>query len=172
MSDQTNSKMSLITVGGIGIVGTLLGGVAVFLLTQHAMQPAPKSALKTEAAAQFHARIVLHDNNKCSQLVGGIRFSYPVLRPHSATSAGESIDWQGIEGRAGAGRHPGDPLSIVVLFDSNNSPFAASQFTSSGTNPTPPSGPPVGSANDYDYVSVTVDGVKCTTWDPGVHVTP
>ncbi len=181
MSDEVKAsfRQSLITVGAIGIVGTLLGGgFATFWLTRHAAVappvPGAHGALKAEAGKHFTVRIVLKDNGKCTQQVDGVRFAYPVLRPQTDSYDGDSVEWQGIEGRSSTSPVPRPTmLEIVVDFDKNSSPFAGFHFASvTPPGPTGSSGTPVGTASDYDYASVVVGGVKCTNWDPGVHVTP
>lgn len=176
MNDErtTNSKVSLVTVGGIGILGTLLGVVATFFLTSPVVQKGQPRG--TTPPANIHAIVTLYDSGKCQQRVGNIRYAFPVLRPHKGILKGDIIDWQGQEGRSSSGNTPGSSLSIDVEFNPQgpnvDTPFASHSFKSptGTTNPTPPSGEPVGSASDYGYLSVTVDGVTCTTWDPGVHI--
>jgi hypothetical protein len=184
MSDEVKAsfRQSLITVGAIGILGTLLGGAfATFWLARQAVPSGRKgngamSALggKAEAGKHFTIRVVLKDNGKCTQQVDGVRYAYPVLRPQTDSYDGDSVEWQGIEGRSSTSPIPRPTrLAIVVDFDRNSSPFADYHFASiTSPGPTLSSGTPVGTASDYDYTSVFVDGVKCANWDPGVHVTP
>lgn len=158
MSDNTSGKMSLLTVGGIGIVGTLLGTIATFILTHQAVQPDHRF---TGQATTIHARVTLNNDGTCTQRVSGVRFAFPVL------SSGRSIDWQGQDGRSG---HGGVFTSIIVQFDPQVTPFSENQFVSNTVGPTPPSGTAIKGADDYSYQSVTVAGVPCTLSDPGVHV--
>lgn len=174
MNGNASGKVSLLTVGGIGIVGTLLGTLATaFLLSKQAPQGVHREAA---LPAEFHAIVTLYDGNKCIQRIGNIRYAYPVIRPRNGSTPGDTLDWQGRDGRNSGGHTPGSPLSIDVEFNppspNVDSPFASYSFKSptGTTGPTPSSGEAVGSANDYDYLSVTVDGVPCKSWDPGVHV--
>jgi hypothetical protein len=184
MSDEVKAsfRQSLITVGAIGIVGTLLGGAfGAFWSARHAAPQGHEGHRrmtmdgKAEAGKHSTVRIVLKDNNgKCTQQVEGVRFAYPVLRPQTDSYDGDSVEWQGVEGRPSTSPLPRPTkLAIVVEFDKNASPFADFHFESiTAPGPTGSSGTPIGTASDYDYASVVIGGVKCVNWDPGVHVTP
>jgi hypothetical protein len=170
MNDTANGKLSLVTAGGIGIVGVLIGGASMLFLGRG---PSQVQRFAAAAPIPIHAVVTLYDNNKCVQKVANIRYAYPLLLPPHPMSPGNTIDWQGLDARSGSA---GGALPIDVEFPPPGpgvqEPFTSSSFKSpSGTsNPTPSSGLPVGSPSDYDYMSVTVGGVKCTNWDPGIHV--
>ena len=109
MNDEpnANSRVSLITVGGIGIVGALLGVVVTFFLTSPVVQKnQPRVAPGT---ANIHAIVTLYDGGKCQQRVGNIRYAFPVLRPHKGSLKGDIIDWQGQEGRKLERQYTGQP---------------------------------------------------------------
>ena len=169
MNDElkTDGKMSLAVAGGIGILGVLAGGIATFFL---AAGLSPKNVSRPKGTASggpMHAVITLYDNNKCAQKVNNIHYAYPLILPPNGGAPGSTIDWQGQDARTGSS---GGQLAIDVEFTPPG-PFTSPSFKSvSGNGPTQSSGFAVGSANDYDYSSVTVGGVQCTSWDPGVHV--
>ena len=175
MSDQTNSGVSLRSVGviaSIGVVGTLLGTIASGMLALHMLKgERAQDRLRTTARGtqNYEATVTLYDGNKCRQTMGNIRFAYPVLRPRHGATAGDTICWQGRDGRKGSS---GGPLSIDVEFSPPPAvtPFVSYSFPAPAGACTSTSGEPIGSASDYDYLSVTVDGVLCKSWDPGVHV--
>ena len=158
MEDKSNSKLSLLTVGGIGILGTLLGGIASSFLLQSAV--GPKGPLP-KTAAPILARVTLNDDGTCTQRVKGIRFAFPVL------VSGAEIQWQGQDGRSG---HGGAMVAIDVEFDPNVTPFGSASFISTNASPTPSSGQAVKGADDYPFKSITIAGAPCTLSDPGVHI--